>query len=296
VQPPAGRQEFDKLLSLDRSATNALMRLAALVASLLLVSATALPAEAKQPRPPHARSVGSPNEGQLQGGKQLKSSSSLRSVGGHRWGVPELVDMLTRSAAKVAKSHPGSVLTVADLSKRGGGDIDGHKSHESGRDADVAFYLRKGKSAFVAPRFAKIEEDFRAANMKGVSFDAERSWALVEAWLTDPSARVLQIFVASHLKKRMLEVAAASGASEAVRRRAAEVLIQPKNALPHDDHFHVRIACPTRSESCENFAKVAAKPKPKVKSRQARSKQAGPRPRAKPQASTRVKDMSSSKR
>ncbi len=194
----------------------------------------------------------------------------------------------------MAKSHPGSVLTVADLSKRGGGDIDGHKSHESGRDADVAFYLRKGKTAFVAPRFAKIEEDFRAANMKGVTFDAERSWALVEAWLSDPSARVLQIFVASHLKKRMLEVAASSGASESVRRRAAEVLIQPKNALPHDDHFHVRVACPTRSESCENFAKVAAKPK--AKSRQAKSKQSGPRPRAKPQASTRVKDISSSKR
>jgi penicillin-insensitive murein DD-endopeptidase len=285
-----------------------------------LVAALALPARAwavKPTRSVHTKSVGAPNEGQLVGGKQLRSSSSLRAVGSLRWGVPELVDMLVKSSELVAKKHPGSVLTVADLSRRGGGDVDGHKSHESGRDADVAFYMRKGSKPFVAPRFVQFEETVEAARPAGVVFDADRNWTLVEAWLGDPRAKVLQIFVANHLRKELLAAAKRAGASEAVQQRAADVLVQPKNALPHDDHFHVRVACPASSstkpssrgdsssaDTCENFAKKAEKPlrakgagsaPPRSKlSKGAPGKRDAARKTA--QRSTRVKDRSSSKR
>jgi penicillin-insensitive murein endopeptidase len=290
------------------------MRLFSLVSLVSLVAALAVPARAwavKPTRSVPAKSVGAPNEGHLVGGKQLRSSSSLRAVGALRWGVPELVDMLVRSSELVAKKHPGSVLTVADLSRRGGGDVDGHKSHESGRDADVAFYLRRGKKPFVAPRFVRFEESLEAESPKGVLFDADRNWALVEAWLGDPRAKVLQIFVANHLRKELLAAAKRAGASEAVQQRAADVLVQPKNALPHDDHFHVRVACPATSSSaaggdsrgdasadtCENFAKKADKsakgatsaPKSKVAKR-------GRPARKTAQRSTRVKERSTSKR
>ncbi len=207
--------------------------------------------------------------------------------------------MLTRSAERVAKKHAGSVLTVGDLSRRGGGDVDGHRSHESGRDADVAFYLRKGKKPFVAPRFTTIAEDFGAKNIPGVTFDAERNWDLVEAWITDPHAHVLQIFVADHLKRRLLEEASRSGATEAVLRRAKDVLIQPKKALPHDDHFHVRVACPSRSSasSCQNFASKERKAEPTSKRGKAtkRTPKSASKRNTRAQ-STRLKDMSSSKR
>lgn len=297
------------------------MRVVSLVA---LVAALALPARAwavKPTRSVHAKSVGAPNEGRLIGGKQLRSSSSLRAVGSLRWGVPELVDMLVKSSELVAKKHPGSVLTVADLSRRGGGDVDGHRSHESGRDADVAFYVRKGTKPFVAPRFVQFEESLEAKQPAGVVFDAERNWTLIESWLGDPRAKVLQIFVANHLRKELLAAAKRAGASEAVQQRAADVLVQPKNALPHDDHFHVRVACPATassgavsrpssegsdaaaSDTCENFAKKADKP---AKARGAAAspkgtpaKRAGGKrdsARKTAQRSTRVKDRSSSKR
>jgi penicillin-insensitive murein DD-endopeptidase len=277
------------------------MRVLALVS---LVTVLALPGRAwavKPARAVSAQSVGAPNEGHLIGGKQLRSSSSLRAVGSLRWGVPELVDMLVRSSEVVAKKHPGSVLTVGDLSRRGGGDVDGHRSHESGRDADVAFYLRKGKKPFVAPRFVKFEDSLEAARPAGVSFDADRNWALVHAWLTDPRASVLQIFVANHLRKELLLAAQRSGASESIQKRATEVLVEPKNALPHDDHFHVRVACPRgagsdSSDSCENFAKKAEKPT-KVKAKPSGRSAGGARgKRTTAQRSTRVKDKSNSKR
>src|SRR5512139_11241 len=158
------------------------------------------------------KSVGSPNEGRLEGGRKLEPSKALRVVGGHRWGVPTLVGMLERSSARVAKRFSGSVLTVGDLSRKGGGDVEGHRSHESGRDADVGFYLKKGQKPWVAPRFAAIDEEGKAVGLPSVRFDDARNWALIEAWLTDREASVLQIFVAQHVKLRLLAAARNAGA------------------------------------------------------------------------------------
>ncbi|MFO0546965.1 MAG: penicillin-insensitive murein endopeptidase [Polyangiaceae bacterium] len=244
-------------------------RLLALVAALAVL-VSGLPSSAKPAvkgkRDPdkHAqaaprakgKSIGSPSEGHLQGGRELRASKELRTIGAYRWGLPELVGMLERAAGRVADKHEGAVLTVGDLSRKGGGDIAGHKSHESGRDADVGFYLVKNGAQFFPARFAHIDEEGRAIGLRGVRFDDARNWTLVESFLTDRETRPLQIFVARHLRKRLLEHAAKIGASSSVRARAAEVLLQPKRALPHDDHFHVRIACPKGQKDCSNFAKT----------------------------------------
>ena len=184
-----------------------------------VLAAAPQPAFAKNATAKKARavSVGSPSEGKLVGGKKLESGAAVRVVGEHPWGLPDLVDMLSRSADRVAKKFPGAVLSVGDLSKRGGGDVDGHRSHESGRDADVGFYLVRSGKAFVAQRFATIEEDGRARGLPGVRFDDARNWALVEAWLTDPSANVLMIFAAKQIEDRLLEQAARVGAPPSLR-------------------------------------------------------------------------------
>ena len=86
-----------------------------------------------------ARSVGSPTDGHLEGGVELRPGPTLklRRSAGPRWGLPELVAMIERAARQVSKRHPGSVLLVGDLSRREGGEIGRHQSHESGRGADV---------------------------------------------------------------------------------------------------------------------------------------------------------------
>ncbi|NUO52210.1 MAG: hypothetical protein HOV80_25435 [Polyangiaceae bacterium] len=208
------------------------------------------------------KSVGSPNEGRLEGGRKLEPSKTVRAVGGHRWGVPSLVGMLERSAARVAKKFSGSVLTVGDLSRKGGGDVEGHRSHESGRDADVGFYLKKGQKPWVAPRFATIDEEGKAEGLPSVRFDDARNWALIEAWLTDRDASVLQIFVAQHIKLRLLAEARRSGASPELQNRAAMTMIQPSRGLPHDNHFHVRVACPKSSGDCIEYGTRETKKKP----------------------------------
>jgi penicillin-insensitive murein DD-endopeptidase len=201
-----------------------------------------LPAAESKPR-----SIGTPTEGRLENGVELPQSSSLKlkRPSGPRWGLAELVGLLERGAKRVELRFPGSVLLVGDLSRRGGGDVAGHRSHESGRDADVAFYFVDALGRPVESRhFRAVDRRGRALDAPSLSFDDARNWALVEAWITDPNARVEHIFVATPIRARLLAHARKRGVYLPVLHRASLALKQPSRGLPHDDHFHVRIACP----------------------------------------------------
>lgn len=237
------------------------------------VKEPAKPAPKREPTIP-ASSVGAPNEGKLVGGVKLDTSGgSLRVVpayarGDTRWGLPALIHMLERSAKKVAKKNPGAVLGVGDISRKNGGDIFLHRSHESGRDADIAFYVvdHKGKN-LLPDTFVQFQGSTQSSSMPGARFDVSKNWALVQAWLEDPVARVSHIFVADPLR-RMLLAHAKPRVSPALYNRAAAVLMQPSNALPHDNHFHVRISCPAAMrKSCVEYPAgvFAKKAKPQGK-------------------------------
>jgi hypothetical protein len=77
-----------------------------------------------------------------------------------------------------------------------------------------------------------------------VRFDEKRNWAFVRAVLEDPSHEVRQIFIYAPLRARLLAYASKVGAPRDIRLKAAQAMMQPANALPHDDHFHIRISCP----------------------------------------------------
>ncbi len=207
-------------------------------------------------RMPSGKSIGSPTEGKLVGGAHLTEGPHLRIVpqyanGDVRWGLEPLVGMLDRAGKSVRKQFHDAVMSVGHLSKAGGGEIDRHASHESGRDADVGFYVKNhiGKPVY-ADHFVPFLADGTSKVWPGAHFDDARNWALVAALVSDPQAKVTHLFVATPLRARLLAYAEKIGAPPAVRQRAAEVLAQPHGALPHDDHFHVRIACPPGMDKC----------------------------------------------
>jgi penicillin-insensitive murein endopeptidase len=212
-----------------------------------------------------ARSIGAPNAGHLENGVHLDTSKEIRVVGAYlpgdaRWGTRELVRLIERTAHEVRKRFPDAVLGVGHLSRKGGGEIERHASHESGRDADIAFYLTDAAGKpIVRDHFVAILPDGKAGAEAGVRFDDARNWAVVAALLTDPQAHVTHIFVASPLRTRLLAYAAKVGAPAAIRARAAELMMQPHHALPHDDHFHVRIACPGNSTECLEWPTLASR-------------------------------------
>lgn len=204
------------------------------------------PAE-KLPKGP--QSVGAPNGGKLARGEKLASNRSLEvRGGGHAWGTPELVQVLKRSAAKVRKKHKGSVLFVGDLSAKHGGPLFGHNSHQSGRDADVGFYMKHDDGKQVNPhRFVPFGGDGRARDGAIVRFDDERNWLFIESLITDPKVDVRYIFISMGLRKRLLTYASQKRkVAPDLYTKAAAALMSPADVDVHDDHFHVRIACPEK--------------------------------------------------
>ena len=210
-------------------------------------------------------SIGSTSRGMLAAGRELTESPGLRPrpVSIRReavHGTDELVAALERAAASVADRWPGSVLWAGDLSAPQGGDLRGHVSHNSGRDADLAFYLRDGAGRIAdSPDMARVGHDGRTSGGQR-SFDGRRAWALVEALLRDPHIQVQWIFVASHLRALLLAEAALSKADPVLQERAAEVLRQPRDSSAHAEHFHLRIYCALdeRVEGCLDSGRVHA--------------------------------------
>jgi penicillin-insensitive murein endopeptidase len=218
-------------------------------------------------KPPTPLSIGAPNAGHLEHGQHLVESAYIRYVGAYaigdaHWGVKPLVDAIDRAAREVRRRFPDAVLGVGQLSRKDGGEIDRHHSHESGRDADLGFYLVDSLGRSVSrDRFYAIRPDGVAASDPRLRFDDARNWALVSALVSDPHARVTHIFVVTYLRTRLLAYGARVGASPALRGRIAEVLMQPHHALPHDDHFHVRVGCPHPVGQCIENAVASIPPK-----------------------------------
>ena len=219
-----------------------------------------------------ADSVGSPNEGHLEGGVHLDMTKPYFRVvpmytsGDVRWGLPTMISMIDRAARAVNKRYPGSALDVGDISQKGGGDVLRHHSHESGRDADLGFYAVDAKGKQVHHHgLIKFDGSLESPTVPGARFDLPRNWLLVEQMLTDPAARVSHIFISEPLRQRLIAYARSRGVSRALLDRAQITLMQPTQSLPHDDHFHVRISCPaTMRGSCIELAKNLPRGKGRV--------------------------------
>ena len=191
-------------------------------------------------------SIGAPNKGKLAGAIKLHSSRSLKVRDrANVWGLPDLVKLLQRAAGKVAKRHPRSVMLVGDLSQKSGGSLTGHNSHQSGRDADVGFYIANSKGQPAAmTRFVAFDGAGKSTQVSWAQFDDARNWTLVEALITDTTAPVRYVFVSNPLRARILAYAAKKKVAKDVYSKAEAMLLAPRDADVHDDHFHVRIACP----------------------------------------------------
>ena len=195
-------------------------------------------------------SVGVPHRGVLTGGAALPKKGvgfeRLRKQDDVKWGNPRLVTAITTAAAEVAKARPGGApLLVADLSNRRGGAADGHRSHRTGRDADLLLYaLTPDGRSVRSPGFVNYKADGLAEH-DGELFrlDVERTWLLVKGLIEAPGAEVQWLFVAGWLEALLIEYARARGEGDELVHRAESVLLQPGDSTPHADHIHLRVAC-----------------------------------------------------
>lgn len=221
--------------------------------------------ESTSTEPESSVSCGWPNRGALAHAAELpldgigfRVPGPWRARGLH-FGTEELVGLVERAASTVAAEHPGAVLGVADLSRRDGGAVPRHLSHQSGRDADLIYYALDDEGEPMDPDgyMAYYKASGRATyahspdwerHIPPRSFDVERNWALVKALLTDPQVEVIRIFVSNRVKHWLLRYARQRGEPEDLVHRARKILLRPSKVGGHNDHMHVRIECSARDE------------------------------------------------
>lgn len=225
----------------------------------LTLSLAAAPALAGEPifcseEPiPHDRSlsIGRASNGQILGAQALIPDDTLHILPVRHarrclnWGTPRLVAALQRAAKAIHEASPEAPpLGVGDMSKARGGPIRPYsRSHQSGRDVDIAFY-QLDEHGQPVPAEDLLSFDARGYAAKARRrFDVRRNWQLVRALLEDQELDVQWMFISRPLRQALLDEARELNEPAALLQRAASVLHQPSDSGPHDDHFHVRIRC-----------------------------------------------------
>ncbi len=189
-------------------------------------------------------SWGKANGGRLYNGDAMESVPGMRVRNVARaYGTKRVVNLIEAAAFDLKVHFPDAAdVEVGDISYRSGGKMRPHKSHQSGRDADIS-YFHKGN----------IETGFRDFDEE--TFDAVKNWHLFKTWID--SGQVEYIFVDYRLQKVLYEYAKSIGYTEAqldpifqypAGRRVATGII--RHSKGHDDHFHIRFVCGELDKNC----------------------------------------------
>ncbi|MDQ3339314.1 MAG: penicillin-insensitive murein endopeptidase [Myxococcota bacterium] len=194
-------------------------------------------------------SVGKPSRGHIVDGARLPDrgegflTREIWKSRGNRFGTDELVDLLTAVSRRVAPKNGGIRLVVADLSGKGGGAaLQWHRSHQSGRDVDLLYYMRdKTGKPFENDAMHVVRGDLTTVD--GMTVDIPRVWNLVRELLTAQEAPVQWVFMYQPIANALVEHAVKIGEPEALVERAKKACKQPGDSAPHHDHMHVRVYC-----------------------------------------------------
>ncbi len=189
-------------------------------------------------------SWGSANRGRLYNGQALESVPGMRVRNVSRaYGTERVIRLLEAAAYDVKARWPDAPdLEVGDISYKGGGSMRPHKSHQSGRDADLSFYHR-----------GNVETGFRVVDEE--TFDSAKNWHIFKTLID--TGEVEYIFVNYNLQKKLFEYATHIGYTP---EQLAPILQYPqgknartgiiRSARGHDDHWHIRFTCGPQEKHC----------------------------------------------
>ena len=161
------------------------------------------------------------------------------------YGTDELIALIQESAQAVAQEFPGATLQVGNIGRAHGGDIPYSVSHNSGRDADLAFFALDGDGAPIdTPDMLSFTDEGRSIEYDGFyRFDVSRNWSVVRALIESEAADLQYLFISNGLRSMLLSHARSVGAAASTIARAEALLRQPGVDNPHNDHLHLRVYC-----------------------------------------------------
>ena len=197
--------------------------------------------------PSTSASVGLPYRGRLSRGIRLPRHPAYvirnRQLA---YGTHETVRWIREAFDAVRQAHPRAPrVRVHDISDRNGGFLSGHRSHQSGRDADLSLFLRRGCRPSGCP--------FRRS--RPADLQVEPQWTLLRMWLENDQAEA--IFLDYSLQRPLYEEARRRGATREQLHRWFQYprgrsfpLGVVRHYRKHDDHMHVRFRCHATDPEC----------------------------------------------
>lgn len=231
---------------------------AALIALLMSASlARAQPARdffgaVHQPSAGPEMVIGSYAKGCIGGAVQLPADGpgwqAMRLSRDRRWGSVELIQYIDALAQAVAQDGLPGIL-VGDMGQaRGGPMASGHASHQIGLDVDI--WLQPMPNHLLS---ADDRENLSAVSvLKAGTRDVDPAlFGEAQRLLIYRAAQlpgVARIFVAPGIKRSLC----------AINWRDRSFLSKLRPWYGHDDHLHVRLACPNGSQSCVDQDPVPA--------------------------------------
>ncbi len=111
----------------------------------------------------------------------LESNDRLKTRSGRNYGTPEMLKAISDAVNLVHQAFPNTPpLVIGDLSRASGGHFPPHRSHQTGRDADIGYYVKNAAPQTlvkVGPR----------------DLDVPRTWTFMHSLLT--KNQVIYLFV-----------------------------------------------------------------------------------------------------
>jgi murein endopeptidase len=182
-------------------------------------------------------SVGRANGGALLNGVRMPDGGNWEIIDPSRaYATQETIDFLRTAIEAVNAQFPEGThpLYIGHLSRAGGGFLRPHRSHQSGRDADLSYYYVPERAEWYRPATPQ-------------TLDAARTWAFVRALVTQTD--VEYIFISTRVQLLLKEYALSIGEDPdwldtvfQYRSRNPEPII--RHTWGHGTHMHVRFYNP----------------------------------------------------
>lgn len=188
-------------------------------------------------------SVGAPHRGALYNSVALPPSEVWEAVHPDRsWTTDEVIAELGLAVEAVHSRYPNTPkLFIGDMSRRRGGYLRPHRSHQSGRDVDVGYYYSTGPAWYV-----------RAG---AENLDCPRTWTLVMALLTGGNVEYLFLdrSVAALLRDYGLGAGHGPDSIDQLFVGDRDHMPAIRHAPGHLTHFHVRFFSNTAQRTGERL-------------------------------------------
>lgn len=206
------------------------------------------PSDKHDPVPPRVQpidaigslSVGHPHAGYLFNAVRMPPGRQwLLSVPDQAWGTEETIAALIHCIYRVNERFPDSPrVVIGSISARHGGALPPHKSHRTGRDADVHFYPSRPSPRWYEPATAE-------------NLDRARTWALLRAIITETDVEYVLIdrSVQSLLEEYALSVESdRAWVTDLFHGSGEHPRPLIKHIPGHTGHMHIRFYSPIAQE------------------------------------------------